>query len=31
MSSLLNELKPSIGSKPNKKRVGRGGASGTGF
>ena len=30
MSSLLNELKPNIGSKANKKRVGRGGASGTG-
>ena len=30
MSSLLNELKPNIGSKPSKKRVGRGGASGTG-
>ena len=30
MSSLLNELKPNIGSKSTKKRVGRGGASGTG-
>ena len=30
MSSLLNELKPNIGSKSSKKRVGRGGASGTG-
>ena len=30
MSSLLNELKPIIGSKSSKKRVGRGGASGTG-
>ena len=30
MSSLLNELKPNTGSKANKKRVGRGGASGTG-
>ena len=30
MSSLLNELKPNIGSKSRKKRVGRGGASGTG-
>ena len=30
MNSLLNELKPNIGSKSSKKRVGRGGASGTG-
>mgnify|MGYP003298045982 FL=1 len=30
MSSLLNELKPNTGSKSSKKRVGRGGASGTG-
>ena len=30
MSSLLNKLKPIIGSKSSKKRVGRGGASGTG-
>ena len=30
MSSLLNELKPNIGSKSRKKRVGRGGASGIG-
>ena len=30
MSSLLNELKSTIGSKSSKKRVGRGGASGTG-
>jgi len=30
MSSILNELKPNIGSKSSKKRVGRGGASGTG-
>ena len=30
MSCLLNELKPNIGSKSTKKRVGRGGASGTG-
>ena len=30
MSSLLNELKPNVGSKSSKKRVGRGGASGTG-
>ena len=30
MSSLLNELKPNIGSKSNKKRVGRGGGSGLG-
>jgi len=30
MSSLLNELQPNIGSKSSKKRVGRGGASGTG-
>ena len=30
MSSLLNELKPNIGSKSCKKRVGRGGASGIG-
>ncbi len=30
MSSLLNELKPNIRSKSTKKRVGRGGASGTG-
>ena len=30
MSSLLNELKPNIGSKSSKKRVGRGGASGLG-
>ena len=30
MSSLLNEIKPNNDSKSNKKRVGRGGASGTG-
>ena len=30
MNSLLNELKPNAGSKADKKRVGRGGASGTG-
>ena len=30
MSSLLNELKPNAASKSNKKRVGRGIASGTG-
>tara|TARA_S200000501_G_C20765318_1_gene718009 strand:+ start:859 stop:1278 length:420 start_codon:yes stop_codon:yes gene_type:complete len=30
MSSLLNELKPNIGSKSSRKRVGRGGASGLG-
>ena len=30
MSSLLNEMKPNSDSKASKKRVGRGGASGTG-
>ena len=30
MSSLLNQIKPNIDSKSNKKRVGRGGGSGTG-
>ena len=30
MSSLLNEIKPNSDSKSNRKRVGRGGGSGTG-
>ena len=30
MSSLLNQIQPNIFSKANKKRVGRGGGSGTG-
>ena len=30
MSSLLNEIRPNGDSKSNRKRVGRGGASGTG-
>ena len=30
MSSLLNQIKPNIFSKSNKKRVGRGGGSGSG-